>query len=75
MLVVCGTSSTLLSNSEWLTSVPKASRGAPATAVQNKSDQVTPDDATVTHVDKLLQQMLKPANNVERLGFNEIVLA
>ena len=75
MLVVCGTSSTWLSNSEWLTSVPKASRGAPATAVQNKSDQVTTDDATVTHVDKLLQQMLKPSNNVERLGFNEIVLA
>jgi hypothetical protein len=76
MLVVCGTSSTLMSNSEWLTSVPKASRGAPATAVQKKSDQVTPDDDTVTHTEQTLQQIMqKAANDVERLCFDVIVPA
>jgi class 3 adenylate cyclase len=54
MLVMCGTSSTVLSN----------------------SDKVTPNDDTVTHVEQLIQQiMLKPANDVERFGFDEIVRA
>jgi class 3 adenylate cyclase len=76
MLVLCGTSSTVLSNSDWSTSVPKSSRDVPATVVQNKSDQVTPDDDTVTHVDQTLQQIMKKAaNNVERLGFDVIVPA
>ena len=49
MLVLCWTSRTVLSNSDGSTSVPEASRGAPAISIQNKSDQVTPDDDTVTH--------------------------
>ena len=82
MLVMCGTSRyTVQSNSDWSTFVPKASRGAPATAVQNESDQATSDDDTVTHVvEQAVQQavqqiMQKTANKVERLGFCVIVPA
>jgi hypothetical protein len=76
MLEMCGTSSTVLSNSDWSTSVPKASRGAPAATVQNKPDQVTPHDDTVTHVEQTLQQIMqKAANDVERLSFDVIVPA
>ncbi|MFN9897814.1 MAG: hypothetical protein ACK55Z_03265, partial [bacterium] len=69
------------SNSDWSTFVPKASRGAPATAVQNEADQATSDDDTVTHVvEQAVQQavqqiMQKTANKVERLGFCVIVPA
>jgi hypothetical protein len=76
LLVMCGTSSTVLNNSDWLTSVPKVTRGAPAAAVQNKPDQVTPDDDTVTHTEQTLQQIMqKAANDVERLSFDVIVPA
>jgi hypothetical protein len=76
MLVMCETSSTVLNNSDLLTSVPKVTRGAPAAAVQNKPDQVTPDDDTVTHTEQTLQQIMqKAANDVERLCFDEIVPA
>jgi hypothetical protein len=76
MLVMCGTSSTVQSNSDWSTPVPNASRGAPAAAVQNKPDQVTPDDDAVTNVEQTLQQIMqKAANDVERLGFDVIVPA
>jgi class 3 adenylate cyclase len=76
MLVMCETSSTVLNNSDLLTSVPKVTRDAPAAAVQNKPDQVTPDDDTVTHTEQTLQQIMqKAANDVERLCFDEIVPA
>jgi hypothetical protein len=42
MLVMCGTSSTVLSNSDWSTSVPKASRGAVAAAVDPRAFVVDP---------------------------------
>ncbi len=42
MVVMCGTSSTVLSNSDWSTSVPKASRGAVAAAVDPRAFVVDP---------------------------------
>jgi class 3 adenylate cyclase len=51
LLVMCGTSSTVPSNSGLSASVPKVSLGEPASAAKNKSDQVTPDDDTVTHLE------------------------